>query len=210
MSDPHSTAERAISSFQILLPPDWHRVPLGTGQDVEGWAAQLAQQLTSEPTASASLREGFGALQARMLRSHDVTATAAVYVPWPEFGQIACALAFELTPRHVFDSAEDFQQSLNDEAAEWQPGMEFRGNRTWLREVPAGQLVGSVSLISHRDPGADMEHLEQRTVFGVFPPNASELVQFVFSSQDLNAFEDMAEQTEQLVATLEVELDSAS
>ncbi|MCX7523199.1 hypothetical protein OSC27_13050 [Microbacterium sp. STN6] len=210
MSEQRPAPSRDVSSFQIRLPAHWYPVPLGDGDEAHTWATDLSSRLTADTAASAALRERMSALQARLQRAGDITATAAVYVPWPQLGEISCALAFELTALEVFESPEGMQQSLNDEAAEWQPGMVFRANRTWLRPVDAGQLVGSESLISHREPGAPDEHVEQRTVFGVFPPSAAQLVQFVFSTQNLNAFDDMAEATEQLVASLEVTLEGAA
>ncbi|MBC7760456.1 MAG: hypothetical protein H7201_01375 [Candidatus Saccharibacteria bacterium] len=200
---------KAVIRYQVFLPALWHSVDLGNVGDVGEWSARLAMSIANADDAISALSRNFAALRNKLLATGDRAMTAAAYVPKPETGEIACAVGFELTPISVAGSADEFQNSLNDEADRRTLDSRFRANHTWTRSVDAGLLVGSHSLISRRDVASDEEHIEARTVFGVYPPDAVDMVQFIFSTDDLGAFGDMADETEKLVATLEVELESA-
>ena len=202
---------KAVIRHQVFLSDASHPVYLGDDGGVGEWSARLAMSITDADAddAISALSRNLAALRSKVLVTGDRAMTAAAYVPKPGTGEIACAVGFELTPISVAGSASEFQDSLNDEADRRTLDSRFRANRTWTRSVDAGLLVGSHSLISRRDVASDEEHIEARTVFGVYPPDAVDMVQFIFSTDDLGAFNDMAEETEKLVATLEVELEPA-
>jgi hypothetical protein len=154
------------------------------------------------------------ALQMRLAGIGNPRVSCAVWIPYPESGRASCALGFELTDIGAGLTSE---QAAAQQLAEMQadegrrfPGTEYLGVTTWEGEVPAGEFVAAHTFISRRDPGDAEATIEERTVFAVFPPGAAQFVQLVFSAEGVGAFVNMPRQTEEVVATLRIELEETA
>ncbi|MFC5928121.1 hypothetical protein D6T64_10460 [Cryobacterium melibiosiphilum] len=195
-----------IVAFDIDLPEGWYPMPLRAEPSADAWPADFAERLASEPAAGARLREQLAALQLRLRSMGDPYLTAAVYIPAPESGQASCVLGFKALPLTEVGSPNEFQASLENDAAVQLPGRRVRDVLAWAGDTALGPLVGANNLIEHRNPGDAEGAIEERTIFGLYPVGAAQMVQFIFSTHDLAAFENMSQQTQDLVQTLQVTL----
>ncbi len=195
---------RGIGDFAVGLTPEWHAMPLAG--DGAAWSSELAGSLTDDETARASLAAELALAHDRIAGLEDRLMTAAVWVPYPETGRAGAAMVFELTPRSLAGDPDAFERFLADAASRNEGEQNYYSVQTWRSEVPAGELVGSYNLIAHETGDENGAVLEERTVIGVFPPGSSDFVQFVFSAENLGIFTNMVQQTQDVAATLEVQL----
>ncbi len=190
----------------MALPDGWYPVPLGSDQASE-WSRNLSDRLCDEPAERAALAAELELVRERLASPVNPRLTAAVWVPYPLAGTAAAAVVFCLTDLGEADSAERFEEHLAGYADYREPGLSYYSVQTWREGVDAGPLVGSHNLVSHFDPHLGLAVLEERVVIGVFPPGARQFVQFIFSAENVGAFVNMPQQTQDFVATLTVTLD---
>lgn len=195
-----------ITDFGVGLPDGWHPLPLGA--EVPGvWAGELGERLCPEPDHREALVAELELARVRLASFASPTLTAAVWVPAPESGRPAAAVVFELTDLGEVDTPDGYERQLAAYADHQEPGLSYYSVQTWREAVDAGPLVGSYNLVSHFDPEAGLGALEERVVIGVFPANAAQFVQFIFSAENIGTFVNMPQQTQDFVSTLTVTLE---
>ena len=204
---------RDIVDLNINPESTWYPIPLG-GAETALWGETLAAEVVTDALSRRTLGAQLTALQVRLAGIGNPRVSCAVWVPYPESGRASCALGFELTDIGAGLSSADAaaQQLAEMQADEGRrfPGTEYLGVTTWEGEVEAGPFVAAHNFISRRDPGDAEATIEERTVFAVFPPGAAQFVQLVFSAEGVGAFVNMPRQTEEVVATLRVELEETA
>ena len=190
-----------IVGFEIDLSEQWYPVPLEVGNEAARWSALVAGKLAPQAPALTELTGQLAAIQDRLRRMDDPYLTVAVWIPVPESGRASCVLGFKAVELSLTGSPEEFAAALERDATGQPPGRRVRDVIVWTGDTDAGSLVGANSLIEHRNPGDAAGVLEERTIFGVFPPRAAHMVQLIFSTHDLAAFANMSQETQELVET---------
>lgn len=207
------TPPRVIADFSVDVPEHWYRVPTGTEVAGRTWARELAARLTTEQAATSALTAHLDSLREWTLRLEKPGMTSAVYVPQPDFGRASALLGFEVSDIALESSpgapAASYLADLQAEAASASAGMTVRSFDSWREPVDAGELVGAHSVLAHGSLLEGEGGLEERCVYGVFPTNCAEMVQFVFSTRDFSAFGSMPEETQAIVSTLRVSLEQS-
>jgi len=204
---------RDVVDLSVNPEPTWYPIPLG-GAETALWGETLAAEVVTDALSRRTLGTQLTALQVRLAGIGNPRVSCAVWIPYPESGRASCALGFELTDITAGLTSEEAaaQQLAEMQADEGRrsPGTEYLGVTTWEGEVPAGPFVAAHNFIARRDPGDAEATIEERTVFAVFPPGAAQFVQLVFSAEGVGAFVNMPRQTEEVVATLRVELEETA
>ncbi len=199
---------RDIVDFSVGLGPTWHAMPLAG--DAREWAKGLAAGLTEDEVARTTLTDELVFAQGRLAGMGRSTLRAAVWIPFPETGRAGAALVFELTPVSTVGDPDGFEAFLEGAASREIDGQSYYSVRTWRSEVDAGPLVGAYDLIAHdglTSDGGDL--LEERVVIGVFPPGTTDFVQFIFSAENLGVFTNMPQETQDMVASLQITTEAA-
>ena len=199
---------RDIVAFDIDLPEPWHPMPLERNNAADSWPFDLAERLAPGSEAGRWLREELAAVQLRLRAMDDPYLTAAVFIPAPESGRASCVVGFTGIAIDEVGTPHNFEASLQNDAVVQIPGRRVRDVLTWSGDTDLGPLVGANNLIEHRNPGDAAGVLEERTIFGLYPVGAAQMVQFIFSTHDLGVFSNMSQQTQDLVQTLQVTLDT--
>ncbi len=198
---------RDILTFGIGTPSGWHAIPLASASDPE-WGRSLASSLVADEVVQAHLADELELARSRFRSMDDPALTAAVWIPFPEIGRAGAALAFSLAPIELLGSPDRCEAALAAPVVVPDADYSYFAVQTWRTQIDAGELVGSHNLIAHAgaDGGAE---LEERVVAVVFPPDAAQAVQFVASAENLGVFTDMAQDVQDLVATLTLTLEAA-
>lgn len=189
---------KQIVDYTLSVGPDWHELPV-EGTDPYGWARQIVDDANVQDPAArlleARLRSLAEVVGARVGRG----ATAAVWVPVPESGYAAALMSITVWNRGdggYTDRDAFLSQSVDDAIY----------GTVWDGELPAGPFAARhvVRLRPRddaRDDGAEHDVVEM-TEYAVFPEDAAQFVQILFSAENVTAFEDMPAQTEAMVHTL--------
>lgn len=193
-----------IAEFGVDLLDGWYPVPVDARATV--WADGLCDEFEVGGEARASLAAELSRIHGAIERLDDPYLSSAVFVPRPGSGLVGCVLSFEATPTAEVGGAAEFETQLADVAAMSRAGLRVSEVQTWRDEVVAGALVGAAMLLEHREIGEALALVEDRRVYGVFPPESDEMVQFVFSTENFAAFTDMTAETTAIVSTLRVSL----
>lgn len=185
---------KQIVDYTLSVGADWHELP-GEGTDPHGWARQIVDEANIEDPAA-------GLLEARLRSLAEVVgaqigrgATAAVWVPVPESGYAAALMSITVWNRGDggYSDREAFLAQTVDDSIY---------GTMWDGDLPAGPFAARhVVRLRPRDDGDEHDVVEM-TEFAVFPDDAAQFVQIVFSAENVTAFEDMPGQTEEVARTL--------
>lgn len=204
---------RDIVDLSVNAEPTWYPIPLG-GVETKLWGETLAAEIVTNAAKQRALSAQLTTLQVRLAGIGNPRVSCAVWIPYPESGRASCALGFELTDIGAGLSSEaaaaSYLTELQADEGRRFPGTEYLGVTTWTGEVAAGPFVAAHNFISRRDLGDAEATIEERTVFAVFPPGAAQYVQLVFSAEGIGAFVNMPRETEEVVATLQIELEETA
>jgi hypothetical protein len=202
-----ATDGRDILKYQFGLTPDWHEMPLRIDSD-EAWATALAATLLpgGGPVAE-GLQFQLAKVQANVSGMDIDGMTAAVWVPDPESGYVTSAIGFALAPRAEDETPERILLDFESDRGREMDGTTFIEVETWRGDIAAGPFVAVRNLLSHLEDDGAEGWIEERTIFAILPPGANQIVQVFFSAESIGSFWNMPAQTQQIVATLTVQLE---
>lgn len=205
-----------IRDFSVSIPEGFYPMLLDDEVASEDWARDVVARAEAdlgsadhEGAVEAELAE----LRLRLLAQLNPYLTAAVYLRPEHFLSVGAVMTFQVAEVEADQDAAWFLREARELAGD--PDSDgttilFDG---WEHVIPSGRLAGIHQVVEYLDdpaePGDAPEEgwVEARTVFGVFPPGADEMVHFTFTTADLNAFGDMPAETESIVASLSIELE---
>ena len=102
------------------------------------------------------------------------------------------------------ESPDDFGTMLTDGVAHPAPGTRTRVAETRRSEARISEIVGIINRFDLRDMRDETGRLEQRTIFGVFPEQSSDMIRFIFTVSDLATFEDIPKETQAIGESLRI------
>ncbi|TPW75031.1 hypothetical protein [Schumannella soli] len=196
-----------IVDYDLGFAEGWLALPLGETAGADGAGARLTAELGVEGPAAESLRSQLDELQRELQSIDDPGMTAVVWAPYPETGTIACSLTFRLAEIGRDDTAEVFAAEMEQDAGAADDGYQFAEVGVWQHDIPAGRMVGARQLILDGD--AETGRVVDRVLYGVFVPGARQMVQLIFTAAGVGSFEDIAAETQEIVATLRVRTEEA-
>ncbi len=204
-----------IVAFDFDVPPAFYPVPLHGDQEIDSvtWARSVIDDVVSgaeSPGAIGDIVDQLAELRRRLLSEDNPWLTALVSLR-PELEiTIGCLVQVQQFPLDDDDSPDTFEVMLKDGTASPARGTRTRVAETWRTEAMIGEVVGLFHRFDLRELGDEEGRLEQRTIFGVFPPKSSDMVRFIFTVSDLAAFDDMPKDTQAIVETLRVTLEESA
>ncbi|WP_158865639.1 hypothetical protein [Leifsonia sp. AG29] len=206
-------APTGIRDFSVSIPEGFYPMLLDEEVTSEDWARDVVRRASDELGGSdpdGTLEGELADLRLRLLAQLNPYLSAAVYLRPQGFLSVGAVMTLQLAAIEPHHDAAWFLTEARELAAD--PDSEghtllFDG---WRHEIAGGPLAGVHQVVEYLDdPDAGSEGwVEARTVFGVFPPGADEMVHVTFTTADLAAFGDMPAETESIVATLRVELEA--
>ncbi|WP_022882974.1 hypothetical protein [Gryllotalpicola ginsengisoli] len=198
-----------IVAIGFATSAEWHEVPLdGSALD---WPSALASQLgTPEDGRAAALREQLRILQENLLPAGaELDLTAAVWIPYPETGSVNAVMGFSLLPMVEGLSVADAAEALARFEEQDDESM-YLVVEQWQGTVDVGAFAASRQALVNPEPDDEQGWMEERVDFVVLPTGARQMVHVFFSTDNVIAFEDIAAQTTELVATMTVEYDGVA
>ncbi|GAA4191059.1 hypothetical protein GCM10022288_21330 [Gryllotalpicola kribbensis] len=195
---------RPIADFDMGLVDGWQWVDTEDAR----WPDQLAADLGLTGAERQNLSGQLGAVAARVkeIGADRDGAGSLVWIPPQDQARVRCVLSFRLTNPYEGGPGA-YEGYLAADEGRREPGRRYDIVQTWRGTAPIGDVVGAYNVITYTDLLEDAPRSEARTLFGVFPTGASQMFEFVFTSDDLDGFTDMVERTSEWVATLTVELE---
>jgi hypothetical protein len=193
-----------IVGVRLNLPDDWYDVDLDA-DDAAEWIRSLA--LTYDERVDTDRFAGMLASLREALLTDDVD-VAAIQLSSPNRGNIGAAVTFEVLERGADDTPQSFlafaESHRNLRTAE----LDISGFSSWTGDHPSGDLVAFsyLALVTSADGESS---LEERAVYTLFPTSTSQIVQITFRTARLGVFEDIATETAEMVANIELELEPA-
>ncbi|MCU1423420.1 MAG: hypothetical protein JWN36_3071 [Microbacteriaceae bacterium] len=209
MSGNEVRAGSDILHYGIEVPETWFPLPIGRDEVTPRWAKEFARSL-AEGDAADNLAAQLEDLRYRLSLLDDAFLAAAVSLPRAQYGLVDCLLTYGLLELDVDDSPETFLAAAEAQRGRREPGMLVRDVATWRGAVDAGELVGARTFNTYRELGDEDGWGEERVVVGVYPPGARQMLQFTFTTTDLNAIADLPAVAVDIVSTTTVELGIAS
>lgn len=193
-----------IPRVSLNLPTDWFEVDLGAEQST-GWIDRLSLNFTATADRAAMVR----AMQSiRDVFVDDAVDLAALFLPQPNNGVIAAAMTVDICGLGTDDSPESYLQFVESHRDLRSPHLDISNLSSWRSAHQSGELIG-YSHLALVTPEPDMESsLEERSVFAIFPPGASQMARVTFRTARLGAFGDMATETSAIVEGMTIELAS--
>jgi hypothetical protein len=140
----------------------------------------------------------------------DPAVTAALGVRPEVIMTIGCVLTTSIIALEEGDDPDALQALLEDGFGHPGRGVRSHSWRVWRDASEAGELMAGYQRFETVRPGEGVGQVEDRTIFGLFPPEAGEMIRMEFRSSDLGAFEDMPAQTGAIARTARVELGEAA
>ncbi len=198
---------RSIADFDFDVRDGWYPVDLESDSGRE-WLDTLVREVAPELAQRDLVRAELAAVRERLLAAADPRLTAAVYLPPGEPAHVKCVLAFRTTELSDTDSPESYLAALDEDEERSGPGERYNIVKTWTVRIDAGLAVGAYNLITYTDPGDAFGRPEARVVIGVFVDGAAQMLEFIFTTQDIAGFDDFVDMAMGCVATLTVELGS--
>jgi hypothetical protein len=177
--------------------------------DSATWAREVVTEVSSQTGSvddNDSVLAQLEELRIRLLAQLNPFLTAAVHIRSQDVMSLGLLLTFqvvEMEPEQGPDWYEKTARELSEDSA---PDAFTLNFETWQGELPAGRFVGAHQVTEYFGSGDEMGWVEARTMFGVFPPNSTEMVQFTFTTADLATFGDMRAETQLIVSSLELDL----
>jgi hypothetical protein len=78
--------------------------------------------------------------------------------------------------------------------------------RVWRDEADAGEIVAGFQRFEVVRLGEGIGQVEDRTIFGLFPPEATEMIRMEFRVSDLGTYDDMPARTGEIARSARVVL----
>ena len=203
------TPVNEILDLRIQISSGFYPVLLNEEVGSAEWARDVVALVASETSAvdhEDSLVTELEDLRIRLLSQLNPYLTAAVSVRPEKIMSLGALLTFEIVDTEPGQGPDWYEEHAKTLVAQPSPEAFTISMNTWRAEITAGDLVGVHQVVEYRQQDDDAGWVEARTVFGVFPPHAAEMVQFTFTTADLNTFGDMRVETQAIVASLELEL----
>ncbi|WP_157157223.1 hypothetical protein [Diaminobutyricimonas sp. LJ205] len=204
---------RTVDDFRLDVPENWYPLPLGEDFSPKRWARETVEDaarlgsIDQVPAVLTDLEQH--AERFRVQREHNPWLSAVVMMRIDETMSVGALLHYQLVTLGDGDGPDAFEAQLAEFGAQYVPGMRVRALESWRAPIAAGELVGAHYLIESREVGEAGAWVEQRTLFGVFPPGAVEMFMFTFTSSDFAAFDDMRAETQAIIESLQVDLVAA-
>lgn len=193
---------KQIVDYTLSVGPDWHELPR-EGSDIHGWAHAIVADAQLDDSTAEVLAARLRSLAEVIGAQVGDGATVAVWVPVPESGYAAGLMSVTVWNRgdgSYSDRGEFLAASVPDAIYE----------TAWEGDLPVGPFAARhVVRLRPRDDGDEQDVVEM-TEFAVFPEDAAQFVQLVFSAENVTAFDDMPVQTEGLARTLGVAYGAAA
>jgi hypothetical protein len=198
-----------ITDYDFDVPADFYTVPLDAAEDVDSaqWARGVADDVAvnaADAGDPGDIVVQLAALRTQLLGQRNPWLTAAVSVRPESYLTIGALLVVQQLVMDEDDGADGFEQLARQESGRMRPGARSRDLTIWRDEISAGELVGLYQRIEFTELGQPEGRLSERTMFGVFPPGSTDMLQFTFTCDDFAAFSDMRAETQAIVATLSV------
>ena len=193
-----------IVTFDFGFDVGWYQVPLGGA--VGQWAKELTRSFSLKRPTAKSLSYQLERLQINLSSINEPDVTCVVWIPHPESGYAACSMSFRLSDLGEADTPDVVLADLEADRARTTETSEFLEVDSWRGRFDAGEFVAARNLIVHRDRGNLEGSVEERTAFAVFPADARQMVQLVFTAESIGSFYDMPAETQAVASTLRVEL----
>ncbi|SFN93294.1 hypothetical protein [Mycetocola miduiensis] len=192
-----------ISAVLLNLPEDWFDVDLES-DDPTAWIDGLDLDFTENADRVAMVRALESVRAAFVEDSVDV---AALYLPQPNDGIIGAAMVLDVFEIAEGDSPESYLDFVESHRNLRSPELDISAFQSWRSAHPSGELVG-YSHLALVTPGPDSESsLEERAVFAIFPPGASQMVRITFRTARLGAFVDIATEASAMVNDMTFDLE---
>ncbi|MEC5169124.1 hypothetical protein [Glaciihabitans sp. GrIS 2.15] len=205
------TSDRALEivAFDFDVPADYHPVPLAgaEGLDSVRWARGVVDEIEQDVDSVGEVGdivEQLAELRRQLLSQQDSWLSAAVSIRPEDELSIGCLVTAEQFAMDDDDGPEAFETMLREGTRVLAPGKRTRTADLWRSHSDVGEIVGMFHRFDVTDPGAVVARVEQRTIFGVFPPGSSDMIRFVFTVSDLATFDDMPRDTQAIVERLTV------
>lgn len=204
----------------LSLPTAWFPLP-GAGSDAEivEWATETAYRAwrlradagvpeeAVAPGAGERLVVELAGLAANVREQVDVEDGdyAAVWLPVPELGVVNAVVIVQSAPRSPERSLDRFADVLLAMTEDAASGDGHLHAQQLEAEIPAGPVRGLHSMLGVSRAETGTVALEERTCFGVFPPDLDgTMVEVLFIAERAASFDDMPTETLALLSTLEV------
>jgi hypothetical protein len=205
---------RAIADYDFNVGDGWHGVDFDP-EETPRWAEDLAQEVESTRAEPSNDRERAGfladlkAMRTRLIaaRIEQPGMLAAIQVPVDVPLHIKCALVWRITNLEAGQTPQSYQAALDADEGSRTPGERYDIVTTWMIAVEVGVAVGAYNVITYTDPGEAIGRTEARTVITVFVDKSSQVLEFVFTTQDLATYDDMVELSKASIASLTVQLE---
>jgi hypothetical protein len=131
---------------------------------------------------------------------------AAIQLSSPNRGNIGAVVTLEVLDRAADDTPESFLAFAESHRDLRSAELDISAFQSWTAEHTSGDLVAFtyLALVTSADGESS---LEERAVYTLFPTSTSQIVQITFRTARLGVFEDMATETAEMVANIELELE---
>ncbi|HEY0249372.1 MAG TPA: hypothetical protein VGC45_14045 [Gryllotalpicola sp.] len=196
---------RPVADFNFDLEEGW----FGVNPDDASWPARIADSAGAQGAAARdALVSQLTSLAGRVreLGLGDGAARSLVWIPTTAPDHVRCILSMRLGPSFEGGPAA-YQAHLAADEGRREPGERYEVVETWANDGGAGPTVGAYNVITYTDLLREEPRTEARTLFGVFPEDCSQMFEFVFTTTDLDGFDDIVSVTAHWVSTLTVELE---
>ena len=202
---------REIADWTLDLPAGWFMVPTEEleAHGVSQWIDDIVgavREMAVQPGSPTQLRGQLTRLRADLVSQQSPWLSAAVSIRPDDVMSVGCVLLTSVLGLDPDDGPDAFQALLEEGFAHPARGTRNHTSRTWRDRIDAGELVGSYQRFEIVELGEGIGTVEDRTIYGVFPDDATEMIRIEFRTADLGAFDDIIDATSELVRTTRVSL----
>lgn len=199
-----------ILSHDFDVPVNFYPIPLVAAASLDStvWAQSVVDDVGAaaiNPGVPGVLVKELAELRTRLLGQRNPWLTAAVSIRPEAVLSIGCVLQSQQLAMDPDDGPDAFEQVIRDGSTAMRPGVRSRDLEVWRDTIPAGELVGVFQRMEFIELHEMLGGVSERTVFGIFPKDSSDMIQMTFTSEDFGAFADIRAETQEIVATLRVE-----
>jgi len=211
---------RRLVELSLRLPQNWFSLPLDPTVDPVEWASETAYaawRLRADagvPEAAVGPDAGRRLVIELAGLAHNVReqlgvgspglSHASVWLPVPELGVVSAVVIAQIAERSADRSPERFAAALEELSESPAPGAGHLHSQRLESELDGTPVRGLHSMIGLMDPEVGVAALEERTCFGVFPEDCADMAEVLFIAERPAAFDDMARETLDMLAGLEL------